>query len=391
MKICVYTCITGSYDKVNEIKFKEPNIDYYLFTNNKKIKSNTWEVVYLDSELSDQLLSREIKILGHKIIDKYDVSVYIDGNIILKKKISEFLKDVMSKNDKYVAFKHSERNSIAEEMEACIEYKKEKPDKIEKLKEFYKKENFKDDIGLAENTIHVKRHHDPTVKKTMKIWYNMVENYSGRDQLSLMYAISKTKLKVKWIDKSVWDNEWFANKKHQDVKKQDEYKVYVSKDKQYSEDNVVKGKYIIDGKKIYTAKFNNPISAKEIRFDPTEINNLKATNVKLQGEDNYDIEYHNCIKVEDTIYFVDTDPYFIIKGKFDENKDIEMTMKLAKITPKDIDTLMKEYKKQNDKLNYYENREKLVQEKMKKIDKVENSLIWRILRKIVRIFKRNGK
>jgi hypothetical protein len=219
----------------------------------------------------------------------------------------------------------------------------------------------------------------------------MVEKYSGRDQLSLMYAVSKTKLKIKWINKSVWDNEWFDNKKHLDTKNKDEYKVYVSADKNYTEDNVVKGKYLINNKNIYTAKFNNPISAKEIRFDPTEINNLKATNVKLKGDENYDIEYHNCIKVEDTIYFVDTDPYFIIKGNFKENNDIEMTMKLAKITPKDIDTLMKEYKKQNDKLNYYENREKVVEEKMKKIDKIEKSLIWRALRKIRRTFKRNDK
>ena len=46
-KICVYTCITGDYDNLIEIKNKEKNIDYYCFTNNKSIKSNTWNVIYI--------------------------------------------------------------------------------------------------------------------------------------------------------------------------------------------------------------------------------------------------------------------------------------------------------------------------------------------------------
>ena len=38
-KICVYTCITGDYDNPKEILKLEKGIDYYCFTNNKKIKS----------------------------------------------------------------------------------------------------------------------------------------------------------------------------------------------------------------------------------------------------------------------------------------------------------------------------------------------------------------
>ena len=49
-KICVYTCITGDYDNPKEIPKLEKGIDYYCFTNNKKIKSNTWNVIYIDDE-----------------------------------------------------------------------------------------------------------------------------------------------------------------------------------------------------------------------------------------------------------------------------------------------------------------------------------------------------
>ena len=43
-KICVYTCMTGNYDSIKEIPKKEAGIDYYCFTNNKNVKSNTWKV-----------------------------------------------------------------------------------------------------------------------------------------------------------------------------------------------------------------------------------------------------------------------------------------------------------------------------------------------------------
>lgn len=382
MKTCVYTCITGSYDKVNELKFKEEGIDYYLFTNNKKVKSSTWNVIYIkDDTLSNTKLARKIKILGHNVISKYDICVWIDGNIIIKDKITKFLDTNMGKNDKLVAFRHSVRNNIAEEMKACVEYKKESITNIDKLKKFYKKEHFMDNTGLIESTIYVKKQKDPVVKKTMKIWFDMIKNYTERDQLSFNYAISKTDLKVKWINKSVWNNEWFDNNKHKGIKQKDEYKVYILSNEQYSEKNVLKGKYKVDNKKVYTAKFSSPTSAKEIRFDPTEINNLKATNITVNGKKEFDIEYYNCIKLEDTIYFTDTDPYFIIRGDFKKNEDLEMTMRLAKINSQDIDNLMKEYQKQNDKLNDYE----------KKLNKIENTLIWKILSKISKIFKRNDK
>ena len=76
-KICVYTCITGNYDQVVEFPdLKEDNIAYYLFTNNKSIKSSFWNVVYInDAELDNIRLARKIKILGHSVLNKYDITV----------------------------------------------------------------------------------------------------------------------------------------------------------------------------------------------------------------------------------------------------------------------------------------------------------------------------
>ena len=105
-KICVYTCITGNYDCIKEIKNPEQEIDYYCFTNNRNIKSNTWNVVYIDNDenLSDVILARKIKILGHPIINqKYDILLWMDGSVTFNKSIKEFINYYLGDDDYFVA------------------------------------------------------------------------------------------------------------------------------------------------------------------------------------------------------------------------------------------------------------------------------------------------
>ena len=177
-KIVVYTVITGNWDDLIEIDADvlDKNIDYICFTNNKNLKSNTWKIVYIeDQNLSNHLLSRKIKILGHPLLENYDILVYIDGSVEIKEKISQFIKKECEL-DKYsfVAFKHSIRKSVYEEANACVEYKKDCKEVIEKQLSFYKKEKFPDNSGLYELGIFVRRQNDSKVKETMKLWYAMI-------------------------------------------------------------------------------------------------------------------------------------------------------------------------------------------------------------------------
>ena len=220
-KVCVYTCITGDYDNLKEIQNIEQGIDYYCFTNNKKIKSNTWKVVYIkDDKLTNVQLARKIKILGHPIInDNYDIQLWMDGAVVFKKNITLFINTFMKKNDLFVAFRHGERDNIKDECENCIRLKKETKEKVKKLLEFYDNNHYPDKNGLIESTVYIKRNKNELVRKTMKIWFEMILNYSHRDQLSFNYCIYKTGLNVKWINEKVFDNNWFDWIKHSTYKK----------------------------------------------------------------------------------------------------------------------------------------------------------------------------
>ena len=216
-KLCVYTCITGDYDSLHEITHPEKDVDFYCFTNNKNLKSNTWTIVYIENnDLDNHHLSRKIKMLGHPIINKkYDISVWMDASIIWKKSVQDFVSTYL-KDSPFAAFKHSQRQTIKHEAIACLRLNKDTKENITRTLSFLESEHFPDDQGLYEMTVFIKRHNDPIVIKTMRLWFEMNQKYSKRDQLTFMYCIWKTNLQVRTINLSVWDNKYFVHQMHND-------------------------------------------------------------------------------------------------------------------------------------------------------------------------------
>lgn len=215
-KICVYTCITGNYDNLIEINNIEEGIDYICYTNNKEIKSKTWKVEYIqDDNLTNVQLARKIKILGTPKLAKYDVVVWIDGRIYFEKSIKDFIKKYVDlKNYDLVGFKHFCRNSINNEMIANYEIEKIDITGLNKLDKFYKKEKFSDNCGLIETTLLFRNFNNIKLNQAMQDWFNMILEYSYRDQLSFNYVEWKNKLKVKYLDINIWDNEYFKFNPH---------------------------------------------------------------------------------------------------------------------------------------------------------------------------------
>ncbi len=310
-KICVYTCITGNYDIVNEIVNKEKGIDYYLFTNNKNITSKTWKVIYIEDEsLDNQRLSRKIKMLGHpEMNDKYQIFVWMDASVIWKKSIKEFVQKYLKKNN-FVTFKHAFRNCIYEEAYECIKMRKDKKQTILKHIDFLTKEGFPHDYGLCEMTVFIRRK-DELVEKTMKLWFDMVCNYSKRDQLSFMYCVWKNNLKLDIIRKNVWHNEWIDHVKHNYKKELTECRIY------YGDSSVNDDSYDPKMDCLYTYKKKNSIYMVNATIPgDTNIIEIEVTDVPCLVYSNF-----HCSLPSDKVFFYNTIPYQK-KNIFYNNKGI---------------------------------------------------------------------
>ena len=373
-KICVYTCITGEYDDLKEINEKEKGIDYYCFTNNPNLKSNTWKIIKIDNEgLDNQRLARKIKILSHPILDEYDITIWQDASVSFIKKVSDFINTYTDSEFKISFFKHYCRKSIKEEAKACIELKKDDEEVIKKQIEFYKKEKFPDNLGLYETTVFIKSNKDEQVKETMKIWFDMILKYSKRDQLSLTYALYKTGLKVNEIDLNVWDNNWFKTYIHNTF------------GNTYDIHYIVNNKLII---KTYYYKKEKDYLSIDVKI-PKNIDILKIV-VCIPSmifchilKSNYEFIIENGITTKNGYISKEGGLYLTFTDVDTKKDNIKLDITLSKIDKNIYDTL-NEYASENERLKQSND------ELIKLLRNVENSVSYKIT-KPLRLITRGVK
>ena len=201
-KVIVYTAITGSYDKMQEHSFFDRQWDFRFYTDQKiesLNKDHLWEVTEIpQTEESDlNRVAKKYKILPHRFLSDYEYSIWIDGNISLTgahliRLFKEFIK-----SEKVLGIsKHPFRNSVKEEIAACLEAHKDTPEKIQGWKRVLDESTFTDDQGLFEMNVILRRHNDPICVKIMEDWWEIIRHYSKRDQLSFTYALWKNTKKI---------------------------------------------------------------------------------------------------------------------------------------------------------------------------------------------------
>lgn len=196
-KIVVYTCITGGYDNILEPSFVTPGVDYICFTDDKTLKSKTWKFRPIPEELlplSKVKQQRGVKILAHRYLSDYDISIWVDGAVIVKGDINEYIKTLDFNTYSVFIPEHPTRKCIYAEKEACVKIKKIKGDEVllaDKQMKRYKDEGFPTSYGLVQTNIMIRKHNDPYSKELMEKWWSELKDYSHRDQLSFNYALWK--------------------------------------------------------------------------------------------------------------------------------------------------------------------------------------------------------
>lgn len=190
-KAAVYTVITGDYDAIPIPKVVNKDWDYILFTDNTTIKSDFWDVRYLKEDGLDNVrLSRKPKILGHKYLNGYDFSIYIDGKISIIGDLNEYIKKY-SNGKSLLCVGHYLNIDIYEEAALCKYLGKGRQDEIDKQIAEYKAKGFPAGYGLTDNCVLIRSLKDEKLNKVMEDWWDELCRHSSRDQLSFTYCCWK--------------------------------------------------------------------------------------------------------------------------------------------------------------------------------------------------------
>ena len=204
-KSVIYTCITDDYDDLREIltyKYIDPEWDYVCFTNNQADiaakQIGIWEIRPLQfTSLDSSRNNRWHKTHPHLLFPEYEESIYIDGNINI---LSDFLfRTIRQQNKNFLLPRHHSNLCIYQEYKTVLLSKLDKQELILAERDLIEKAGMPRNYGFTENNILYRRHHQAEVISLMDDWWNMIETYAKRDQLSLVYLLWKRHIRVEDI------------------------------------------------------------------------------------------------------------------------------------------------------------------------------------------------
>jgi hypothetical protein len=120
-KYTVMTYIFGGYEFPHEVMEKDPDAEYLLITDDKNLKSATWQVIYDPSLAGRNPIESNYDVRLHPFRYAHtDVVVRIDGSIELKKSLAPLLKAFNDGGYDRCLMIHPARNNFAQELECWV-------------------------------------------------------------------------------------------------------------------------------------------------------------------------------------------------------------------------------------------------------------------------------
>jgi len=193
IKKVVYTVLIGDY-KLYEPTYINKEWSLICFTD-QNITSKNWSIVRVKNNNYPRKKAREIKIRCDKFLD-FDICLFIDSKFTIKCNLDEFIEENL-KSD-IVLMKHNKRSCVYDEAKFCINNDIGNKKDILNQIHFYKEAGFPLNFGLYGTGILIRKN-TPNVIEFMKMWYDEIEKYSCRDQISFSYILWKNPIKLSAI------------------------------------------------------------------------------------------------------------------------------------------------------------------------------------------------
>lgn len=194
-----YTYQSTGYDNLVQHRYVCPDWDYVCFTDNPKLLKHNfigvWKIEKTRcTDFDSKRNSGWHKTHPHILFPQYKYSVWIDSNIDVR---SAYLFNLVSntKSNLFTA-KHNVRDCIYDEIDVVCQNSRDSIELCNLTKAFLKSEKMPVHYGLNETCVMYREHGNKQVKKIDDMWWNMIKNYSKRDQLSFSYVLWKNGIAV---------------------------------------------------------------------------------------------------------------------------------------------------------------------------------------------------
>jgi hypothetical protein len=207
-KICLYTVITGNYDKNIQYKFSKevfPFIDTAFFVCDdveqcEYAKANGWDIIQVKTTDNPKKYQRSLKVLANfhkdlKVLNDFDVILYHDGNNMIYN-VNNLLKSLqlLNEND-LICYAHPDRTNVIQEIDELVRVRIITSEQNACVKKVFNVENFKDNVGLTETRVLIRKNNEK-MKQFAETWFDYMNKTDiWRDQSFFNFSLWKTNAK----------------------------------------------------------------------------------------------------------------------------------------------------------------------------------------------------
>ncbi|MCP1845647.1 GT2 family glycosyltransferase [Bradyrhizobium sp. USDA 4524] len=196
-RIAVVTAIIGPFDALLLPYHLEPSIDYFCVTDSVTDGYGVYRLIECPLADADARRSaRYIKTNLLRLFPGYDFVVWSDANVLLRAKVTDYVAATEASGCPVGAIPHPTRRSYLEEAAAAVELKLDDESVINAQMASYEGVEGLDKTNLIETNFMVVDARKQETKQFMQRWWNELNKYSRRDQLSINYSLLITN--VKW-------------------------------------------------------------------------------------------------------------------------------------------------------------------------------------------------
>jgi hypothetical protein len=193
-KYIFYTALYGDVDQLIDPSFNSDKDTLFIcFTNRKDIYSDTWNIINVESTENDRISAKYWKFFGYKALEhQSNYSIWVDASILIIKHPLVLIENASKDypNASIFTFHHPQRNCAYIELLWVFLMGKESLGNLLKTWLFLKKNYYECGNGLIAGTVLVRKNNnerEDRLELLMKEWWNCVNNYSSRDQLTFNF------------------------------------------------------------------------------------------------------------------------------------------------------------------------------------------------------------
>jgi len=225
-RFVIYSAMVGAYDEIKQPLLIDERFDYVLFSNDIQSASvGVWQVRKIEYTNPDNTrICRYVKTHPGMLLPGYDFSVWMDSNVqictdyIYRRTVFLYESGIMVSSTFHI-WKDCIYAEAFQLMYMGVEHEEMVINWCHRLR----REGYPQHNGLCETSI-VYRVSNTQTKELDTFWWNCIDGFSRRDQLSFNYSLWKYNIPVHYlmgIGKSVRNMDDFSIIKHLDEKHND--------------------------------------------------------------------------------------------------------------------------------------------------------------------------